>query len=54
VVVTPRPARIYLDVPVPIPHPRAYEDDRLFALEREITREFLRMEETVAPHAGIP
>jgi len=54
VVVTPRPARIYLDVPVPIPYPRAYEDDRLFALEREITREFLRMEETVAPHAGIP
>ncbi|MCS7172369.1 MAG: ABC transporter ATP-binding protein [Armatimonadetes bacterium] len=53
VVVTPRPARIYLDVPVPVPYPRAYEDDRLFALEKEITREFLRMEELVGPSRGM-
>ncbi|MDR5709825.1 MAG: ABC transporter ATP-binding protein [Armatimonadota bacterium] len=50
VVVTRRPARVYLDVPVPVPYPRAYEDDRLFALEKEITREFLRMEERDGPH----
>ncbi len=45
VVVTPRPARVYLDVPIPVPYPREYEDDRLFAIEKEITREFIRMEE---------
>ncbi len=45
VVVTPRPARVYLDVPIPVPYPREYEDDRLFAIEKEITREFVRMEE---------
>ncbi len=42
--VTPRPARLFAEVPVPIPYPRAADDDRLFAVEKEVTRTFFKME----------
>jgi NitT/TauT family transport system ATP-binding protein len=44
-VVTARPAMTHLDLPIDIPHPRTPEDDRLFEIEKEVTRDFIRMEE---------
>ena len=44
-VVTARPATTHLDLPIDIPHPRVPEDDRLFEIEKEVTRDFIRMEE---------
>ncbi|WP_286279257.1 ABC transporter ATP-binding protein [Naasia aerilata] len=46
-VITDRPARTYLDLPVTVPHPRKPEDDLLFELEKSVTEDFMRMEEQV-------
>lgn len=43
--VRPRPAQIHLNLPIDTPYPRGYEDDRLFQIEKEVTRDFIRMEE---------
>lgn len=45
VVVTPRPARVHMNLPIDVPYPRTYEDDRLFDIEKEVTADFVRMEE---------
>ena len=42
--ITTRPATVHLEVDVDGPHMRNPDDDRLFALEKQITGEFLRME----------
>jgi NitT/TauT family transport system ATP-binding protein len=42
--ITTRPATVHLEVDVDVPHMRNPDDDRLFALEKQITGEFLRME----------
>jgi NitT/TauT family transport system ATP-binding protein len=47
-VVTTRPSSVYLDLPIDVPHPREPEDDRLFEIEKRVTRDFVRMEEAVA------
>ncbi|HXR86177.1 MAG TPA: hypothetical protein VN728_04380, partial [Stellaceae bacterium] len=41
-----RPARIFKHVTVDIARPRAPEDERVFALERELMREFFSVLET--------
>jgi NitT/TauT family transport system ATP-binding protein len=43
-VITARPARTYLDLPVTVPHPRRPEDDMLFEIEKSVTTDFMRME----------
>lgn len=43
-VITARPARTYLDLPVSVPHPRNPEDDVLFELEKSVTEDFMHME----------
>lgn len=47
-VVTARPSRTHLDIPIDLPYPRDPEDDRLFAIEKRVTRDFIRMEEASA------
>ncbi|GAA2105513.1 ABC transporter ATP-binding protein [Actinomadura alba] len=47
-VVTARPCTTHLDLPIDIPHPRLPEDDRLFEIEKQVTRDFMRMEEASA------
>ncbi|WP_396657658.1 ABC transporter ATP-binding protein [Microbacterium sp.] len=42
--ITTRPASVHLEVDVDVPHMRHPDDDTLFALEKQITREFLQME----------
>ncbi|MFD2419678.1 ABC transporter ATP-binding protein [Amycolatopsis pigmentata] len=44
-VITARPARVHLDLPVEVPYPRRPDDDALFELEKSVTRDFMRMEE---------
>jgi hypothetical protein len=41
-----KPARIFKNVIVDIARPRAPEDERVFALERELMREFFSVLET--------
>ncbi|HEY8588941.1 MAG TPA: ABC transporter ATP-binding protein [Naasia sp.] len=43
-VITARPARTYLDLPVTVPHPRRPEDDMLFEIEKSVTQDFMQME----------
>lgn len=53
-VITARPARAYLDMPVDVGHPRHPEDDVLFELEKSITRDFLTMEaQTERTHSEV-
>lgn len=47
-VVTARPSRTHLDIPIDLPYPRDPEDDRLFEIEKSVTRDFIRMEEASA------
>jgi NitT/TauT family transport system ATP-binding protein len=47
-VVTARPSRTHLDIPIDLPYPRDPEDDRLFEIEKRVTRDFMRMEEASA------
>lgn len=47
-VITGRPSRVYLDLPVEAPYPRQPEDDLLFELEKSVTRDFMRMEDDLA------
>lgn len=47
-VVTARPATTHLDFEIDLPHPRDPEDDRLFEIEKQVTRDFIRMEEAYA------
>jgi NitT/TauT family transport system ATP-binding protein len=47
-VVTARPSRTHLDIPIDLPYPRDPEDDRLFEIEKRVTRDFIRMEEASA------
>jgi NitT/TauT family transport system ATP-binding protein len=47
-VVTARPCSVHLDIPIDVPHPRTPEDDRLFDIEKQVTRDFIRMEEASA------
>ena len=44
-VISARPAQMFLDLPLDVPHPRAPEDDALFEIEKRVTRDFMRMEE---------
>ncbi|NEK59115.1 ABC transporter ATP-binding protein [Geodermatophilus sabuli] len=44
-VITPRPARTHLDLDIDVPYPRTPEDDRLFEIEKRVTRDFIAMEE---------
>jgi NitT/TauT family transport system ATP-binding protein len=44
-VISARPAQMFLDLSVDVPHPRAPEDDALFEIEKNVTRDFMRMEE---------
>ncbi len=44
-VITARPATTYLELDIDVPQPRTPEDDRLFALEKSVTADFMRMEE---------
>src|SRR5690606_31687126 len=44
-VVTARPSKTFMDLKIDAPHPRKPEDDRLFEIEKEVTRDFMRMEE---------
>jgi NitT/TauT family transport system ATP-binding protein len=53
VLVRPRPARIHLNLPIEAPYPRGYEDDRLFQIEKEVTRDFMRMEEESEGRAAV-
>jgi len=46
VMVTARPCAVHLDIPIDVPYPRVPEDDRLFDIEKSVTRDFIRMEET--------
>jgi NitT/TauT family transport system ATP-binding protein len=48
-IVTPRPARLYAEVPVDVPYPRHPEDDRLFSIEKQVVKTFFQME---AQHGG--
>ncbi len=43
-IVTPRPARLFAEVPVQLPYPRQPDDDRLFAVEKQVVRAFFQME----------
>jgi NitT/TauT family transport system ATP-binding protein len=45
VMVTPRPASVRLRKSIDVPAPRAYDDQVLFDIEREVTRELIAMEE---------
>jgi ABC-type nitrate/sulfonate/bicarbonate transport system ATPase subunit len=47
-VVTARPCSVHLDIPIDVPYPREPEDDRLFEIEKQVTRDFMRMEEASA------
>lgn len=47
-VVTARPCTVHLDLPIDVPYPRSPEDDRLFDIEKQVTRDFIRMEEASA------
>tara|TARA_B110000503_G_C7172487_1_gene425023 strand:- start:7428 stop:8219 length:792 start_codon:yes stop_codon:yes gene_type:complete len=44
-VITARPATVFMDLNVDIPHPRKPEDDELFEIEKKVTRDFMLMEE---------
>jgi NitT/TauT family transport system ATP-binding protein len=43
-IVTPRPARLFAEVPGQLPYPRQPDDDRLFAVEKQVVRAFFQME----------
>lgn len=47
--ITGRPSRVHLDLPVEAPYPRRPEDDLLFELEKSVTRDFMRMEDQTEP-----
>lgn len=47
-VVTARPCKTHLDLAIDLPYPRAPEDDRLFEIEKRVTRDFIQMEEACA------
>lgn len=47
-VVTARPARTHMDLPIDLPYPRDPEDDQLFEIEKQVTRDFMKMEEASA------
>jgi NitT/TauT family transport system ATP-binding protein len=49
-VITARPAQVYLDLPVEVPYPRRPDDDALFDLEKSVTRDFMRMEDERITH----
>lgn len=44
-VVTARPCTTHMDIPIDVEYPRVPEDDRLFEIEKQVTRDFIRMEE---------
>ncbi|MGP4020562.1 ABC transporter ATP-binding protein [Saccharopolyspora sp. 5N708] len=44
-VVTARPCTVHMDIAIDIPYPRTPEDDRLFEIEKQITKDFIEMEE---------
>jgi NitT/TauT family transport system ATP-binding protein len=46
-VVTARPCTTHMDIAIDVPYPRVPEDDRLFEIEKQVTRDFIRMEEAV-------
>lgn len=48
VMVTPRPASVHVNEHIDIPYPRDFEDERLFDIERRITRTLIKMEEEAA------
>ena len=43
-IVTPRPARLFAEVPVTVRYPRHPEDDSLFMVEKQVVRTFFQME----------
>jgi NitT/TauT family transport system ATP-binding protein len=47
-VITARPAQVFMDLTVDVPHPRRPEDDVLFEIEKTVTRDFMRMEEAAS------
>jgi len=53
-VITARPATTYLELDIDVPQPRTPEDDRLFALEKSVTADFMRMEEEAEAHRQEP
>jgi ABC-type nitrate/sulfonate/bicarbonate transport system ATPase subunit len=44
-VVTARPCTTHMDIAIDVPYPRVPEDDRLFEIEKQVTRDFIRMED---------
>ncbi|MCI2423181.1 ABC transporter ATP-binding protein [Saccharopolyspora sp. K220] len=44
-VVTARPCTVHMDIAIDVPYPRVPEDDRLFEIEKQITKDFIEMEE---------
>jgi hypothetical protein len=47
-VVTARPCTTHMDIAIDVPYPRVPEDDRLFEIEKQVTRDFIRMEEAAS------
>ena len=47
-VISARPAQIFMDLSLDMPHPRHPEDDALFEVEKNVTRDFMRMEEAAS------
>lgn len=43
IIVTARPSRVYLDIPVDLPYPRDQRDPALFEVEREVSLQFRKM-----------
>jgi hypothetical protein len=37
-----------MDIAIDVPYPRVPEDDRLFEIEKQVTRDFIRMEEAAS------
>jgi NitT/TauT family transport system ATP-binding protein len=51
VIVTARPCRVRLDLPVGINHPRDVSDNEFFEIEKHVTNQFKMMEEEMATPA---
>jgi ABC-type nitrate/sulfonate/bicarbonate transport system ATPase subunit len=51
VIVTARPCRVRLDLPVRINHPRDVSDNEFFEIEKHVTNQFKMMEEEMATPA---
>lgn len=52
IMVTPRPASVHLNESIDIPYPRDFEDERLFDIERRITKMLIKMEDELGEDAA--